>query len=229
MKKKNRICNLLSIMMVALLGVCYTSCGSDDDDVENSIDTSSVVLYVDDTKIVEGNISESESENAFVASIKNNTITANHIGQTTIIINKKNKIPVIVMPKYVIMTSEPILDWGITKNEVKTRWKLGTLSKEENDVLVYNNCGDAELVGYAFKNGKLSGVSIALPISKGTKFANYLTERFFIIPYEINDEFVGYDAYSLEDAKTTILFETSGQYKVGSTKVYTCTYLPASK
>ena len=63
--------------MVAVMSVCFTSCGSDGDDVvpENPIDTSNIILFVDDTKVIEGDITTSKTENDFIVSIKNNKIT----------------------------------------------------------------------------------------------------------------------------------------------------------
>lgn len=216
------------VFVLMLFG--QTACSSDDEvEPEVPIDTSSVFLFVEGTKTIDGNISQSRSENIFVASINNNIITANHVGETTVVVNEKYKIPIVVMPKYIIMTSEPILDWGISKAEVKSRWKLGTLSKETEDVLTYNNCGDATLVGYGFKNGKLASATVAVQVSKAIKFTNYLTERFYINPYEIDDKYTGFDSYSLENAKTSIIYDVSGNYKIGTTKVYVCLYLPSNK
>lgn len=233
---KKNIFKWLSIFVMAALCVGFASCGDDDDeldfekpnDTEKPINTSSVVLFVDDTKVIEGDISISKSENSFIASVEHNIITANHVGQTSIVVNEKYKIPVTVTPQYLIMTSDPILDWGITKDEVKSRWKLGTLDEKDN-ILGYHDCGDATLVGYSFENGKLNGVTIAVPMSKGIKFTKYLTERFFIDPREIEEQYVGFDAYTLKDAKTSILYDVSGKYKIGSTKVYVCTYMPANR
>ena len=228
--EKNSNWSLLTIIMVAVMSVCFTSCGSDGDDVvpENPIDTSNIILFVDDTKVIEGDITTSKTENDFIVSIKNNKITANHVGETKVVVNEKYTIPVTVMPKFMIMYSEPILDWGISKEEVKSRWKQGTLNEKDN-VLAYNDCGDAALVAYGFKDGKLGSVTIAVPESKGIKFTNYLTERFLIVPYEVDDKYVGYDAYTLKSAKTSLVYDISGGYKVGSKVVYLCTFIPANK
>jgi len=228
MTYKKKFVWTLTSMMVAMMSVGFISCGSDDeDDVVSPIDTTPATLFVGDTKTVEGNVTASKSENTFVASVKNNLITANHVGNTTVVINNKYNILVSVIPKYMIMTSEPVLDWGITKEELKSRWKLGTLEEKDN-ILAYHDCGDAALVGYSFKNGKLNSVTIAVPTSKGIKFTNYLTERFFMDPREIKDQYVGIDAYTLKDAKTSIVYDASGGYKVGSATVYLCTYMPAN-
>ena len=184
--EKNSNWSLLTIIMVAVMSVCFTSCGSDGDDVvpENPIDTSNIILFVDDTKVIEGDITTSKTENDFIVSIKNNKITANHVGETKVVVNEKYTIPVTVMPKFMIMYSEPILDWGISKEEVKSRWKQGTLNEKDN-VLAYNDCGDAALVA---------------------------------------------SIYTKKSAKTSLVYDISGGYKVGSKVAsYLCTFIPANK
>ena len=177
---KKILWSLQTLLMVAILSISFVSCSSDDDS-DDGITTTSVTLFAGKTKTLEGNVREIVSANEFVATVKDNVITGNHVGETVVTVNGKYKISVSVIPFSNIM-NDPVTEWGASKETVKAKQKQGTLSADEDEILVYQNCGDASLVAYSFENGKLSTVLVRMPISKTSSYTDYLMERFAFYP-----------------------------------------------
>lgn len=206
-----------------MLSVSVSSCGSDDEEEKDGIDTSPVTLLVDKSTTVQGKVSNMATDNEFVATVKDNIITGNHVGETIITVNGKHKIPVTVVPFYKIM-DDPITDWGTSQSTIKAKQTQGTISKEDADLIRYTNCGDADIVAYMFENGKLNSVGVLISTSKTTSYVNYLKERFAFYPGQLsNYTFVGMDSYSLETARTVVAL------RVQDANYLMCLYIPASK
>lgn len=203
MNKKNYLWSLQTLMMVVMLSISFVSCSSDDD-TDDRITTTSVTLFANRTKTIEGNVREMVSDNKFVATVENNVIKGNHVGEAIVTVNGKYKISVSVVPLYNII-DDPITEWGISKANVKAKHTQGTLYKENEDALLYQNCGDASFVLYSFEDGKLKGVVVQAPLSKLSSFTDYLMERFTFYPGQFSDyTFLGIDSYSVDDAKTVV-------------------------
>ena len=218
---KKYFLKLLAIVTVAMLSVGFTACSSDDGD--DGIDTSPITLFADKTKTIAGNVSYMISANEFVATVENNVIKGSHVGETTITVNGKHKIPVSVIPFYNIM-DDPITEWGASKATVKAKQKQGTLFRETTDAIGYQNCGDASIVAYSFENGKLKSVVVMMPTSKTSSYTGYLKERFAFYPGQFsNYTFLGIDAYSLSSAKTVVALS------VYDSSNLSCVYMPAEK
>lgn len=196
-------------MILAVMSLCTTACGSDDDDEkEPSIDTSPISLLVEGQKTIQGADTISSS-NKFVAYGKGGTVYAWHVGETTLLVNGKNTIPITVRPLYHLY-DDPILEWGCTKEYVKSHQKQGTLSTKSNDkILYYENAGAASFLAYSFENGKLKNVVAAVSTNHISQYVDFLTERFLMIPYYEGEEtyFVGMDGLKTEDAKTVVMLQ----------------------
>jgi len=214
MNRKNLLWSVFAIMMATTLSVGFASCSSDDDDKE--IDTSPITLYAGNKTILEG-ANEVVSENSFIAFINNDkSIEGFHVGETFIKVNGKYRIPLTVKGKY-NTHNDPVTNWGCSQSYVKSHQTQGTLSsKSTNEMLVYENVGHADLLGYSFENGKLNGIITMVKTAYTSEYAGYLAERYFMIPYETDDDtyFVGIDALETKDAKTFVMLE-----------IYNATYL----
>ena len=205
---------------IALPTLSLVSCSSDEDD--DNIKTSPITLYAGSTYTIEGNVNSAVSSNEFVVLVEKNKVTGNHVGQASITVNNTQRIPVTVQPKYMIM-DDPVTDWGASKATIKQKHTQGTLKQETNDVLAYEKCGDADMVAYSFKNGKLAGIVVMMASSKMTSYINYLKERFAFLPeqYE-NYTFLGFDAYTLEQSTTVAALS------IYNTQYLSCVYMPTA-
>ena len=218
--EKSKIVKWMVCACIALPAMSLVSCSKDDDG--ESINTSPITVYAGSTYNIEGDVNSAVSSNEFVAIVEKNTVTGNHVGETTITVNSKHKIPVTVRPKYMIM-NDPVTDWGASKATIKQKQTQGTLRQETNDMLAYENCGDADLMGYSFKNGKLAGIVVMVSISKMDAYINYLKERFAFLPeqYE-NYTFLGFDAYTLAQSTTVAALS------IYNTDYMSCVYMPTA-
>lgn len=180
-----------------------TITSTEDDDIK----TSYLVMFVGDKEKIEGTVVTATSENDFVASVKNDVVTANHVGATVIIVNEKH--PVIIMV-FSIRTSipAPVLKWGEPKDTIKAHHTKGTIDKDEDKTLTYKNCGDAKMIGYFFDDdGKLESAAISVASSKSTTLLNYLMDRFLIYPEKQGDGYyLGFDGYDEKHIKTVIMY-----------------------
>lgn len=177
---------------------------------EDDIKTDYLVMFIGDQKKIEGTVVTATSENDFVASVKDNIVTANHVGATIIFVNEKH--PVIIMV-FSLNTSipDPVLKWGEPKDTIKAHHTKGTIDKDTDTALTYKNCGDASLIGYTFDaDGKLYGALISVTSSKYLVLYNYLKERYYIYPEKQSDGgYLGFDGYDKEHIKTVIMYYPS--------------------
>ena len=207
MNKKDLL-KLWAIVMVAMLSVGFASCSSDDDD-DSQIDTSPITLYAGDKTMVQGATSV-ESENKFVVWVnEDKSVEGFHVGETFIKVNGKSRIPVTVKGKYNTYEA-PVTEWGCNQAFVKSQQKQGTLSsKSDATSLIYDNVGRAERMLYSFENGKLKSVGTVVSTAYTSEFAGYMSERFFMLPYEKDNDtyFIGIDALEVEKAKTYAMLQ----------------------
>lgn len=218
--EKLKIVKWMFCASIVLPTMSLVSCSSDDD--EESINTSPITVYAGSTYNIEGDVNSAVSSNEFVALVEKNTVTGNHVGETSITVNSKHKIPVTVRPKYMIM-DDPVTDWGASKTTIKQKHTQGTLLQETNDMLAYEKCGDAAMVAYSFKNGRLAGIIVMMAMTKMTAYINYLKERFAFLPeqYE-NYTFLGFDAYTLAQSTTVAAL------RIYNTDYLSCVYMPTA-
>lgn len=218
MKKFNSIG--LSLMTVVGLGLFSCSSSSEDD----GIDTTPITMYAGSDKTIEGADTIS-SLNKFVAYGSKNKIHGWHVGETTVTVNGKKNIQVTIAPKYNLY-EDPICEWGCSMDHVKKSQKQGSLNpKSTDEILAYNDAGGATLLAYFFKNGTLSSVMAIVASNHTTVLADYLSERYLILPlYQGKDTyFAGMDGLDEDHAKTMVLMQL---HDVNEWDVY---YVPYTK
>ena len=209
-------------MLVTATLPLMMACGDDDD--EESFDTTPISIYSNGEKTISG-ADTITSSNRFIAYTNGNKVTAFHVGETELIVNGKHKIKLSVLPLYHLY-NDPVLEWGCSVDYVKSNQKQGTLSsKSTNELLAYENAGGASILAYSFENGKLKAVGAFVSTSHTSTLADYLMERFLMVPYYQGSEtyFVGLDGLSSEEANTAVIMN------VASSSLIQVTYASAKQ
>ena len=223
MVEKKHFWSLLTFMMVAMLSIGFASCSKDDDDTDDGVDTTPITLYAGDNKTIMGADTISTS-NRFVAYATKNVVHGWHVGEANLVVNGRKTISITVQPKYHLY-DDPICNWGCDMNYVKNNQKQGTLSSKSTEtLLVYEDAGAASNLVYTFENGKLKAVGAIVSTKHSTQYANYLAERFLMLPYYKGEDtyFIGADNIDLDNAKTVVVME------VYSASQIITLYMPAS-
>lgn len=173
---------VFSLMLLLATMFTFTACSSDDDDETDStkLSKTAYTMYAEGTQNIEGtNVSNIvwDSDNEFVATVKNNVITGQYVGKTTVKSTTKNLLfTVEVMPKYRTY-EEPCLEWGISKASIKA--KYGTPTKETSDGLIYQTSNtDVPYMTFVFENDKLYVSGVICKTSIASQLAEFLTERY---------------------------------------------------
>ena len=170
-------------LLPVLVFLFLYGCSSDDENTKLSLNKSAVTLNYKTTEQLEasGKV-EWTSENDFVASVnENGVIEGKHVGKTFIVASngtEEVKCAVEVTPKYNIYR-EPILDFGITKEELKGRENRELLSETSTAIKYRGNSGSAASeIAYAFKNDKMNGAGALLKSSYSSVIMDFLIERY---------------------------------------------------
>ena len=220
---KNFLGNLQTFVMVAMLSFGFASCGSDDDDEDNGVDTTPISLLAGQEKTIQGADTISTS-NRFVAYASKNIVHGWHVGEAALVVNGRKTISITVLPAYHLY-DDPVCNWGCDVNYVKSNQKQGTISsKSTNTLLAYEDAGAASTLAYSFENGKLKAVMAVVSTRHSSQYASYLAERFLMLPYYKGEDtyFIGADNIELADAKTVVVMQ------VYSVSQLVTMYMPAS-
>ena len=111
-----------------------------------------------------------------------------------------------IAPEYNLFDA-PILDWGTSISNVKSR-ESHKLSSSSEKIIIYDytKSGVPMIMSYTFENSKLKNALIWLPFSKYVTATYHLTERYQPVSYDSDDLSVMYvDAYEKSKIKTAIL------------------------
>ena len=173
---------VLTFVCLCLIGTTITSCSSDDDVKSYK---KAVTLNAGETFVIEKN-SEWKSANLFVASVKDNVITANCVGKTQVV-SPDGKIDVAVKATN-FMFEEPSLKWGASKSEIKSYMKGCTLTKEDSKGLGYEGKGFVYAYVYLFEENKLETSSMYIPARYVDLSTDFLKQRYY--PISADDDFV---------------------------------------
>lgn len=217
---KKYLLHLIAIIMVTVLNVSLLSCGSDNDD--DDIDITPISLIAGDDKTIQGADTISSS-NRFVAYGKGNVVHGWHVGEASLVVNGKKRVPIKVLPKYHLY-DDPICNWGCDINYVKANQKQGVLSgKSTNTLLAYENAGAASILSYTFENGKLKSILAIVSTNHASQYGSYLAERYLMLPYYEgeNTYFIGANGTDLDNATTAVIMQ------VYSISQLVTLYLPA--
>lgn len=180
---------VFSLMLLLATMPMYTACGGDDDEPDNTkLSQTSYTMYSEDTQDIKGsNLSDIvwSSENEFVATVKNNVITGQLVGKTTVKSATKNMtFSVEVKPRYNTY-EEPYLYWGASKSAIKA--KYGTPISEDANSLVYQTSNpDAPMMIYMFENGKMSSAGVVCEVSIADELGDFLVERY--VPVDVDND-----------------------------------------
>lgn len=178
---------VFSLMLPLATLFTLTACGGSDDEPDGTkLSQSSYTMYHEDTQEIKGsNLSDIlwNSENEFVATVKNNVITGQFVGETAVKSATKNlSFTVEVKPRYNTY-QEPYLDWGASKSAIKA--KCGTPKSEGTNSLLYETTNsNAPMVIYMFENGKMSSCGVVCKISTAYELGDFLVERY--VPVEVD-------------------------------------------
>lgn len=211
----------LLLSLALLLPVVLLSSCSDDDKSGLSLNKSNITLYSEGTEQLEANDNvDWLSESEFVASVDaNGLVTGNHVGTTNIIASngsETSKCAIEVKPKFNTFT-EPILDFGVTKEVIKSRESRTILSETDNS-LVYRGENDAlNMIAYMFENGRLSIAGAAVSFAYTSELTYFLLERYQVIGEEnglymfINNDLDNYDMIVSLSVESNYLMVVYGQ------------------
>lgn len=165
----------------------FTACGDDELDNIKLSKTTYTMNHKESQKIEGTNVADIvwNSDNEFVATVKDNTITGQYVGKTTVKSATKNLVfSVEVKPRYNTY-KEPYLDWNASKATIKA--KYGTPESENENSLIYLTSNtNAPMIMYIFENGKLSICGVLCNTSVATQLGNFLVERY--VPVEVDEE-----------------------------------------
>lgn len=215
---------LFEIVLLAMLSIAFVSCGDDDEEVADDVDTTPITMIAGKDKVITGADTISTS-NRFVAYGTKNTVHAWHVGEATLLVNGKKSIKITVDPLYYLY-DDPICMWGCSMDYVKQNQRQGKInSKSTSNILIYDNAGGATLLAYSFENDKLASVMTFVSTNHTSTLADYLGERYLLLPMYEGDKtrFFGMDALDTDDAKTSVLMD------LADTKTWTVFYTNAQK
>lgn len=212
---------IFSFVLLINVCVCLSLASCSKDDVEPTstlinqsptLDKSSITLYVDETSVItySGKECTWSTDNSLIAMVDNGKVTAKHVG-TTIIHANNLTCTVTVKPRYNTYT-EPYLNFGCSKSEVKTKMSAYNMKSEDATRIVYYGKGKINTYGYAFENDKLINSVFYTTLINSIELTDFLLERYWVIDYEDkgNNEYIFY--LGSVDLKTYVVMQltTSG-------------------
>lgn len=177
------------MLLLAATATLLPSCSDDKDKPDNAtLSKTSYTMHQAEKQSIEGNnISDIawDSENEFVATVKDGVITGTFVGKTNVKSSTGNlTFSVEVTPKYNLY-EEPCMDWGISKDELTS--KQGTPYSETEDILFYTtSSNDVPVTFYMFKNNKLYCSGALGKASVAESLLQFLGERY--VPIEIDSD-----------------------------------------
>ena len=179
---------VFSFMLLSAVMLSFSACGGDDEPNNTKLSKTAYTMYHEETQSIEGsNLSDItwDSENEFVAMIKDNVITGQFVGKTIVKSTAKNlSFTVEVKPKYHTY-EEPYLLWGGSKSAIKA--KYGTPASEDSGRLLYQTSNpNAPMMLYLFENGKMTTCGVVCKISAASQLGDFLVERYVPISVDTN-------------------------------------------
>lgn len=207
--------------MTLIMGLTLSACGGDDEPEVKFDDKS--ISYGQSYTIPNGSNVVWTSSNELVASVTGNTVTAKRVGEA-IISSDKGSFKITVTPTSYVFT-EPCLQWGTNKNNVKTYMNSVSsvsLKDDNSTTLSYTGTGKVVLYNYSFENNglKSSGVGLNGDYVDAEAMSTFMIERY--IPVKIDES--DYSFYFISpDEKTGVLMQLTAS---GRTILYVVVYVP---
>lgn len=219
------------LFLLPILTALFTFSGcSDDEEGGISLNESEITLYSDDTEQLEANDNvDWMSESEFVASVDaNGLVTGNHVGTTNIIASNgsgTSKCTVEIIPRFNTF-EEPVLDFGATKEEVKSKESRTILSETEEGLVYIGENNALDMVAYLFENGRLRSAGAAVSFAYTSELTSFLIERYQVVGEEndiymfINNDVDKFDMIVSLSVESDYLLVAYGPYST-DTKVIT--------
>lgn len=179
---------VFSLMLLLAAMFTYTACGDDDEKDNAKLSKTAYTMYHKDSQYIEGtNLSDIvwDSDDEFVATVKNNSITGQYVGKTTVkSATKKLTFSVEVKPAYSTY-EEPHLDWNASKSTIKARY--GTPTSESTNSLIYETSNtNVPILLFVFENGKMYTCGVVCKISAAYELVDFLSERY--VPVKVDKD-----------------------------------------
>lgn len=173
-----------SMMLLVASVVCLTACSGDEKEVRPSIPASRNMKVGESFNL--GYSTDWTTSNKYAATVNNEgVVTAVRKGTAKIYSRQENlSCAVSVVPSYTLY-NEPIVTWGITKNELIAR--KGTPDQESSKVLTYkteNSVVPMEM--YQYENNKLTSSAVAVKTTYTEEMVEHLIQRY--VPVELDIE-----------------------------------------
>lgn len=165
-------------LATVILSISFAACGSDDDC--SPVSFKNMEIVAGNSAIIEngGDVTWT-SDNEYIATVSDNTITAKRIG-TVKISSSKGSFNVTVKPQYNLYT-EPCMEWGCSSSHVKSFMSSYTLRNETSNAFIYTGNGAASYTGYILKNGRLTSAAAYVPTSYLNSLAGFINERYIYV------------------------------------------------
>lgn len=165
-----------------------TACSGDEDVPDNpNLKKTDYALYHNDTQALEGtNLNQLawESDNEFVATVKDNTVIGHYVGKAIVKSNMYYSLSVEVKSKYNTY-EEPYIGWGASKAMIKARY--GTPESENENSLAYTTSNtNAPIMIFAFEDDKMSSCGVVCKTSIADELGDFLTERY--VPINVDTD-----------------------------------------
>lgn len=177
---------------VALL-LCGAGLAACDDDNEQGVDVTipNLDMPVHDTYEINSRYTDWQSADPEIASVSNNVLTANHVGETTVS-GPTHTFAVVVRAKY-FNYEAPCMEWGTTVANVEDFMADFTSVSSDAGRLVYAGQEKAESYTYTFAGGQLSSAEVVSSDDYTVSLLRYLYERY--IYEEARSNYDGNDFY----------------------------------
>lgn len=228
--KKKLFLHSIAIMMVSMLCVNLSSCGSDDDsnELELTVSPESVSLHYEETVQLQAsdNVNTWMSENEFVATVNSSGyVTGGHVGTTRIKAAQGSRVgysTITIVPKYNLYDT-PITEFGATKATIKGM-ETHELSGETETSLLYRYTVGTHpcLVMYNLKSGRLDGIMAMLKYSDFVTAGYHLLERYQAAS-KTDDLFIFLNNNSPETATMAV---TLGTQVIDGSTITAIVYMP---
>lgn len=205
----------LALMLVMALPFVFASCGDDKEEVNVTLDQTSVDINFGGTATVKASEKGCvwSSSNDFVATVDNNgVIKAEHAGTATITASKDGSTATCEVTVKATNNNFnlPILDWGATMATVKSKVTGLTLAREDATTLVYTTNGEFPIYVYGFANDALKASTLSVSEEMdddktGLDLYGFLAQRYALVS-EDETSYTFADANTLTDADMAVLY-----------------------
>lgn len=176
---------LFPFMLLSAALITFSSCGDDEKKDLNvpKLTKTSYTMHQADVQAIKGTNIEDlawESDNEFVATVENSSITGMYVGKTNVKSLTNNlTFTVEVEPKYNIY-EEPLIDWNATKVTIKA--KYGAPDYETDESLLYQTSNsNAPMMLFLFQDGKIFSYSVVCVPYVASQVVDFLSERYLLL------------------------------------------------